>query len=281
MKCYTPGSLPELYDALGKLSPSGKIIAGGTDLVIQLNRGLCAPDALLYLGALEGAQDITETPDSLEIGAMATMAALAESGLLTGPFAALSHAVAEVGSAQVRSAATIGGNIANASPASDLAPALVLLGAEAVIAGGSGIRRAPVEKMLTGSGTTSLAHNEAIVRFSLPKTRAAHSAFVKLGFRGSVTVARIGLAMLLGFGPDGTVTLARVVAGAIAPAPVRVEAAERYLTGRRPGPEDAREVGKILSALIMEICPEAFDRDYKARAAFGITEDLFKRITGI
>ena len=278
MKSFMPDSLPELAEALGNLTSRGKIIAGGTDLVIALNRGLSAPDALLYLGKVESIQGITETPDGLEIGAMATMAALAGSDLLAGPYAALRHAAAEVGSPQIRSAATIGGNIANASPGSDLAPVLVLLDAEAVIAGASGIRRAPVAKILTGPGTTSLAYHEAILCFVLPKPKATQSAFVKLGYRKALAIARIGLAMLLDFSPDGAIAFVKIVAGAIAPVPVRVQTAEQHLMGKKPDEGSVREVGKLLSALILETCSEAFDRDYKARAAMGITEDLFKKI---
>jgi CO/xanthine dehydrogenase FAD-binding subunit len=101
-----------------------------------------------------------------------------------------------------------------------------------------------------------------------------------LGFRSTLSVSRIGLALRLDLDGDGVIKSAAVVAGAIAPAPVRIEAAERFLVGKKPGSEAAAEVGRILSALIMEITPELFDRDYKVEAAHGVAQDVFQKIMG-
>lgn len=273
----TPKTMPELASCLGKLTPASKIISGGTDLVVQMNKGALDPDALLYMGGLEGARDIARTSEGIEIGAMASIAALAGDELLAGPYAALRQAAAGVGSVQVRNAATLGGNVANASPAGDMAPVLVLLNAAAVVAGPDGLRRAPVEEVLTGSGKTSLAHDEAIVKFIIPAALpGARTAFAKLGFRSALSVSRIGLALLLDLDRGGCIETAGLVAGAIAPTPVRLAEAERFLVGKKPGQEAAAEVGKILSALIMKITPELFDRDYKVEAAYGVAEDVFE-----
>ena len=277
---YVPKTMPELTGCLGKLTPASRIIAGGTDLVIQMNRGDCVPDALLSLRDMDGVRETERTDEGLEIGAMAVIANIAGNSMLTGPYAALRHAAAGVGSVQVCNAATIGGSVANASPAGDLAPALVLLGAEAVIAGPDGLRRAPIEQIQIGAGKTSLAYNEAIVRFIIPPVQSAavRTAFVKLGFRSALSVSRIGLALLLGLDENGAVSEAGLVAGAIAPTPVRIEQAERFLVGKKPGPEIIAEVGRVLSALILEITPELFDRDYKVEAAYGVAEDIFLKI---
>ena len=277
---YAPESMPELAGCLGKLTPAGKILAGGTDLVIQLNKGACSPDALLCLRDIERLREVRQTDEGIEIGAMATIAELAGNPLLTGPYTALRHAATGVGSVQVRNTATIGGNIANASPAGDIAPALVLLGAETIIAGPDGLRRVPVEQVTTGSGKTSLAYNEAIVQFVLPGSisAATRTAFVKLGFRSVLSVSRIGLALRLDLDKEGIITAAVVVAGAIAPTPVHVNQAEHFLIGKKPVLETAVEVGRLLSALILEITPELFDRDYKVEAAYGVAEDAFNKI---
>ena len=279
-KSYAPKSIAELTEALGKLTPDSKIISGGTDLIIALNQCLVEPDALLYLGCIDGLSDIVESPDGITIGAMATMADLAKCELLTGPYAALRQAAADVGSAQIRSTATIGGNIANASPAGDIAPVLYLLGAFAIVAGESDTRSIPIQSLLTGSGKTSLAYNEVITGFILHAkwSGTVKSAFYKLGYRKALTVSRISLAMLLDFDSDGTITFADFVAGAISPVPVHVEKAAQLMIGRKPGSELAKDVGKQLSELVLEITPEEFDRDYKARAAFGIANDIFERM---
>ena len=282
MNSYIPKNLPELFNALGKMTAESKIIGGGTDLTISLNKGNYEPDALLYMGELEDARKILETADSIEIGAMVNMAEIAESPILTGPYTALKHAAADLGSVQIRNMATIGGNFANASPAGDLIPALYLLKAEVVIAGADDLlRREPVERVIEGSGLTSLNYNEAIVKFVIPKTwpSTAKSAYAKLGYRKSLTVSRIGLAMMLDLDGDGVITSATVIAGAISPKPVNIGQAEKCLTGKKLTPEMVEQAAKHLSDLIMEITPEIFDRDYKARAAYGITEDLFAKFS--
>ena len=279
-KSYAPKSMDELSVALGKMTPDSRIISGGTDLIIALNQSYTEPDALLYLGGVDGISDIAETAEGIKIGAMATMADLAECKILTGPYAALRQAAADVGSVQIRAAATIGGNIANASPAGDIAPVLCLLDALAVVADGSAVRRIPVDCLLTGSGKTSLAYNEAITGFILPAkwSGTAKSAFYKLGYRRALTVSRISLAILLDFDPNGYISFADIVAGAIAPVPVHAEKAGQLLIGKKPGSDVAKDVGKQLSELVLEITPEEFDRDYKARAAFGIANDIFERL---
>ena len=280
VKSYAPKSMEELMDALAELTSDSKIIGGGTDLMIALNQGSVEPDALLYLGCVDGLSDIVDSPDGITIGAMVTMADLADSELLTcGSFNALRQAASDVGSVQIRTTATIGGNIANASPAGDIAPVMCLLDAQAVVVGGSGVRNVPIENLLTGAGKTSLAFNEVITGFILPEkwSGSVKSAFFKLGFRKALTVSRINLALLLDFDSGGCISLAKVVAGAIAPTPVRLEKAEQFLIGQKPGAEVAKEVGKLLSELILEITPEEFDRDYKAKAAFGIANDILLR----
>ena len=280
MKYYAPTTLDELGGALAHLTEDSKITSGGTDLVIKLNQGTCEPDALLYLGGVEGLKEIKENGDAIEIGAAATMTELAAHPLLSGYYAALAQSADDVGAAQIRNSATIGGNVANASPAGDLSPVLYLFEAEAVVTGPGGItRRLPVSKLLLGPGRTALSYNEAITRFILPRFEGDwKSAFVKLGFRKKLTISRIGLAIRIERGGDGIIRKADVVAGAVSIVPVHVEKAERALIGRKLDGEAARLIGQHLSDLIMEITPEHFDRDYKVGAAFGVAEDVCARL---
>jgi len=285
MSCtyYAPKTLYELADILEKLTLESKIISGGTDLTIGLRRcpGI---DALLFPGKVKGIRDISQIPDGIRIGAMATMSELAESELLTPPYAAIKHATAEVGSVQIRNSATIGGNIANASPAADLAPVLYLLDAQVdVMEPGGNISRVPIDKLITGAGETSLKFNEIIIGVIIPKVKdeTAKSAFCKLGYRKCVTVSRIGLAMSTILDRESRIAHADVVVGAITPVPVHVEKAEQYLIGKSLNIVLSKKIGAFLSELIMEITPKEFDRDYKAKAAYGIAEDLISKIMGV
>jgi len=280
VKAHTPATMSELFDVLKSLTPDSKIIGGGTDLIIRLRQSHCKTDALVYLGSIPGICDIIETADGIEIGAMATMTDLATHPLITGPYAALSHAAVDVGAVQIRNNATIGGNLGNASPAGDLMPVWNLLGGEALIAGPDGaLRREAVSKVFLGPGKTSLQYNEAIVRFVVqkPQSPSTKSAFVKLGYRKMLTISRIGIAATLDMDANGIVTQFELLAGAISPTPMHVTEAENYLTGKQLTADNIKQVGQFLSDLIMEVTPEMFDRDYKAAAAFGVVEDLFAK----
>ena len=204
------------------------------------------------------------------------MRTLARHPLLQGPLQAIALAAGDVGATQIRNSATIGGNLANASPAGDLIPVLSLLEAEAVIAGPcGGVRRQAVQELLLGPGRTTLAHNEALIRLlvPLPASPTCRSAFAKLGFRNAMSISRIGLALLVDRDDGGTITLIRIVAGAISLKPIRLEAAEQALLHRKFDDEAVTIVGNCLSDLIMEVTPKHFDRDYKVAAAMGVAQD--------
>ena len=276
-----PKTMPELFDALKKLTPESKIISGGTDLTIKLNQGSHAPDTILYLGGIKEFKDITKSAECLEIGAMVTMTDLVNSDLIVGSYAAIKHAAADVGALQIRNSATVGGNLGNASPAGDLMPVWWLLNAEIIIAGADGnLRRAPVSEVFLGPGKLALSYNEAIVRFLLPsgRSKSEKSAFVKLGSRKTLTISRIGLAAMFDLDVESAISKFSLFVGAISPTPVSLKRAESYMLGKKPTLADAEPIGQFLSELIMEITPEHFDRDYKAAAACGVAEDLLKKL---
>jgi xanthine dehydrogenase FAD-binding subunit len=280
VKSYAPNTIAELFSDLAKLTPQGKIIAGGTDLTIRLRSGLVKADALLYVGDISEMHQIVETGGKVEIGAAATIREVAESPFLCGGLAAVADAASGLGSAQIRNTATIGGNVANASAAGDIILPLFLLKAEVMIASGSGeSRRAPISKVVLGPGKTGFRYDEAIVKFLLPlPQQGRHSAFVKLGFRKAVSVARIDLAASLEMAEDGLIAATEMMAGAISQVPVRLEAAEEYMLGKRLD-DTVETVGRMLSDYILENTPKEFDRDYKAGAARGAVDDLFKRFS--
>lgn len=276
MRNFAPTTMPQLHEALAEMTPQSKIIAGGSDLVIRLRMGLC-PDALLYMGDIPELSAITRKGDVIEVGAMATMTAIAEWEGWPLSLRALPDAAADVGSRQIRNSGTIGGNVGNASAAGDLIPVLFLLHAEVEIACPNGsLRKLKVEELVVGPMKTTLATGEAIVRFLLPVPPSAtrKSAFLKLGSRKTLTISRIGLGVSFDFDNNGAIAEPEVMAGAISLTPVPVKEAESWLPGKKLDAEAARQVGKALSELILQITPEKFDRDYKVGAAYGVAEDV-------
>jgi CO/xanthine dehydrogenase FAD-binding subunit len=278
--CYAPKTLGELRRALARMTPDSRILGGGSDLIIRLRNGACAPDALLYTGDARELHAILKDDDAVTIGAAATMDEIVAAKLGEN-LGAIADAAVDMGSVQIRNSATIGGNIASASPAGDLIPVLFLLDADIEVASPDGLFRKPIDQVVVGPGKTSLAHNECITRIivPVPRLKGFRSAFVKLGFRKAVTISRIGLAVGLVLDDHGAATFAKVVAGAISPRPVRVPKAEEALLGNRLTADVKVRVGAALSELIQEITPKEFDRDYKVGAARGVAEDVLDRFT--
>lgn len=277
---YVPQNAAELYAALGRLSEQGKILAGGTDFVVQAQMGRLNPSEVLYVGEVAELRRITSENGKCVIGAAVTMRELADYMSKRPEFAAIADAACDVGSPQIRNKATVGGNVANASPAGDVPPTLCLLDAQGVVAGPDGVRRTvPVQQLIAAPGRNSLAYNEAITAFVLDEAAWAgwRSAFVKLGFRGRVTVSRIGFTVALRQAADGTIEDARVFVGAISTGPVRMEDAEALMKGRKPDEALAAEVAELLRALLWKITPEKFDRDYKIASARGVVEDTLAK----
>ena len=272
MNCLIPKTVEELCRDLSRLTPHSKIVGGGTDLTIDLNTGRVSPDMLLYLGDIRELHAISNGPGYVRIGACATMYEITASGILGREYGAVSDAAAGVGSRQIRYLATVGGNIAGASPGADMLPVMFLHRAELEIAAPEGICRKPIADVILGAARTSLQYNEAVTAIYLPAPihKNYYTIFKKLGYRQKVSISRISLAVGLAFEKDGAIAFAEIVAGAVSPLPVHVLEAERILTGAELTPEIKERVGGALAALIMEITPE---KDYKAGAAMGIAED--------
>lgn len=271
-----PRSYGELPRALSALGEKGRIIAGGTDLVIQMRLGRALPDKLLYAGAIPELRETVRDAEKLLIGAYSPLGALAENPALQPEFAAIGDAAGNVGSPQIRAKATLGGNVVNASPASDLLPNLYMLEAEALLLGPSGeLRATPVEKLILGPGKTALAPNELITgfSFSVKNWEGWRSGFVKLGFRSRVTVARIGVSFAVRGDREGRITDAKIWAGAISLTPLRMKDAESILIGTKADKEAVKQAGACLAALIQRVTPEKFDRDYKVSASAGVMAD--------
>ena len=272
---YIPKTLEELGEDLAHLTKDSMILAGGTDLVLHLRARHLQPDAVLSLSNVPQLREITITPDRAEIGAMATMAQVEQAFQGLEDLQALADAAGGVGSPQIRNKGTIGGNVANASPAGDLPPVLWLLDAQVDILCPGGLRRAlPIQTFFQGRDgrKTQLEPNEVILSFTIDRTALAgwRSVFHKLGHRSQVTISRIGMAIALRLDDDGVIADARVVAGAIKPIPFQLPAAEDILRGQRPEPTPE------LCIALGETFKGNTRRVYKENAAKGVFEDALR-----
>lgn len=278
MMSLTPNNLQELSAALKCLTPESKIIGGGTDLIIAMQAGRVKPDYLLYMGDIEECHRIEKNERYISIGSSVTMTEIAESTLLPDCFAALREAAADVGSLQIRNKATIGGNIANASPAGDLIPVMCLLGARAYIMDSDGNTVVKdVIDVLEGPGKNSLSYNQAIYKFELQITdKVTH--FVKLGFRRKVTIARIGLGVGLSLDCDKNILESNVIVSAIAGKPVFFNEINDLIWKKNVADAKVAEIiGNVVGDYIRANTAKEFDRDYKAMAVRGVAMDVMSK----
>lgn len=274
LNIVAPADLSTLRSLLATSTKRVHFLAGGTDLLVA-ERLLLDTGLLVDLSRMAGMGFIAAGDGDISIGPTTTVGALAAHEGLRARFPALSEAAAQCGSVQIRNRATIGGNIANASPGADLIPVLLAAGA----------RLSLLERDCTWSELTLLdfapAPGRLIVEIILPSEGILpRSAFVKLGARRDLTISRLSLALLAEL-QDGRFGAVRLAAGAIGPKPRRLPLAERALEGRRLEPATLRD---FLSALVVEVdtaIPGRASLPYKRGAVAGLGLDLIARISGV
>jgi carbon-monoxide dehydrogenase medium subunit len=224
-----------------------QLLAGGTDLVIGMKALTETPESVISLQKIPGLAGITtEADNSISIGAMTKVREVELSGDIQQHHTALAEGASEIGSIQIRNLATIGGNIAHASPAADTVAGLLVADAQVDIAGADGERSVPIGELFTGPGQTVLAPGEIITRFRLPSP-ASGSHYIKHKIREVMDLAFIGVAAALNL-DNGTITDARIGLAAVAPTPIRATEAENLLNGNVPTAELLEQAGEAAAA---------------------------------
>lgn len=223
----------------------GRFLAGGTDLVIAMKEKGLLPRYVVDLKRLPGLSGIREEADgSIAIGALTTMYAVETSPLIRRKYPFLSQSAAEVGSIQIRNRATIGGNMANATPSADTAPALVALDATARISGLNGSRTVALEEFFKGPGQTVMSTEEILTEISIPRTAPELVGdYIKFSPRDMMDLAYVGVAVAFNLGSDRRCERVRIVLGAVAPTPLRARDAESLLEGQSLTEALAAQVG--------------------------------------
>ncbi len=283
LQAASPSDIGALRALLANSSGPHCYIAGGTDLLVAPR---APPDDgwLIDISRTSGLAFIAADETTLRIGATTTIDALARDPSIRRLFGALAQAAELCGSAQIRNRATIGGNVAGASPAGDLLPALQCADARFVVLSRDGAeRRLAFDALVVGAGRTSLASGDLIAEIEIPLAgRLSHSAFVKLGRRDDLTVSRLNLTMEADFDSASLrFGEARLVAGAIAPTPLRLESVAQTLRGQALCGPVVRAFTRALVSAVDAAIPGRGSQPYKRRAVMGLGFDLLERITAI
>ncbi|MDP3074324.1 xanthine dehydrogenase family protein subunit M [Bradyrhizobium sp.] len=234
LRYLAPATLDEAIKALASAGSAGRILAGGTDLLVQMRSGAVKPGVIVDIKKIAEMTAIEETADGgFRIGAAVPGAVLAEHPRFGKVWPGLLEAINLIGSIQVQGRASAGGNLCNGSPAGDSVPALVAAGAIATLQGPGGRREMKVEDVPAGPGRTNLKPGEILVSFTLPpRPKGSSDAYLRMIPRTEMDIAVVGVGVSLTI-KDGVCTAARVGLGAVAPTVLLVEAAARALIGSK------------------------------------------------
>ncbi|MFV2053684.1 FAD binding domain-containing protein [Aliiroseovarius sp. YM-037] len=242
---------PDSFDAAAALlrdeEGTARILAGGTDVLVQLKSEMVEPDLIVDLKHLAGMRSIVAEDGGFRIGAGVSGAEMGEHDGLKALWPGVVEGMELIGSTQIQGRATMVGNLCNGSPAADSVPGMVAANATARIHGPDGTRDCPVLNIPVSPGRTSLAKGEMVTSIFLPaRPENASDAYLRFIPRTEMDIAVSSAGVSLELDRDGTCTTARVAIGAVAPTVLLVEAAGAALTGTKP---DAAAIAKLVEAV--------------------------------
>ena len=231
-----PESIKEALALLSQYCGKSKIMAGGTDLMLQVRNRAIKPEYVVDITRIPGLDYITfDDQQGLRLGALTTIRALETSVELQRKYPILSQAASQLGSVAIRNVATVGGNLCNALPSAETSQALVALSAQVRIIGPGGERTMPLEGFFAGVGKTVLQPDEVLLEILMPEP-APHTSgiYIKHSPRGPIDLAIVNITVLMTMEPDQKVCRdAKIVLGAVSPTPLRARKAENVLKGER------------------------------------------------
>jgi carbon-monoxide dehydrogenase medium subunit len=271
-----PQSIEEALALLSQYHGKSKIIAGGTDLILQIRNRAVKPEYVIDITRIPGLDLITfDDQQGLRLGALTTIRALETSVELQKKYSIISQAASQLGSVAIRNVATVGGNLCNALPSAEASQALVALSAKVKIIGPEGERTVPLEDFFTGVGKTLLQPDELLSEIFVPPL-APHTSgiYIKHSPRGPIDLAIVNIAVLMTMEPDHPICKdAKIVLGAVAPTPLRAKKAENVLKGKRVE-------GALIEKAAQIASDEAHPRHGSIRGSFEYKKEMVRVLTG-
>jgi CO/xanthine dehydrogenase FAD-binding subunit len=268
LRYEAPSTLDAATALLAGANGAARVLAGGTDVIVQMQTDAIAPELLVDIKKIAELRRIEGGPDGFRVGAAVTCMELIEHAGFAKTWPGVVDGVKLIGSIQVKGRATLGGNLCNASPAADSVPALIAAGAVVTIVGPRGKREAPVEQITTGPGATSLAPGEIVTLFHFPvRPTRSGDAYQRLTPRTEMDIAVVGVGINLTLDGRGICTAARLALGAVAPTALLVKQAAATLVGT---PVDAAALERLAiaaSAACRPIDDKRGTREYRIKMA--------------
>lgn len=247
MQYEAPTTVDQAVTLLKNSANTSRVLAGGTDLLVQLRSGMIEPELIVDIKKIAEVRSIRKEDGKFRVGAAVTSAELGEHANLKATWPGVVEAAELIGSTQIQGRASLGGNLCNASPAADAVPALVAAGTICMIAGPNGRRELPVEGICTGPGQTSLAPGEFVVSFlfPIPKPRSG-DAYLRFIPRTEMDIAVVGVGIHITLDAENVCSDARVAVGAVAPTVLLVPESAAALIGTMV---DDAAIDKMIAAV--------------------------------
>jgi len=274
VKYHRVQNLELLKELLTKYGGNMHLIAGGTDLIVEIRQPhFETKKHVIDISRLQEIKNIEEEGSCIKIGSGVTHDMIIQSGLAREYAGLLGSACRNIGSQQVRSRATIGGNICNASPCADTVPALMALNAELTILSAEGTRKAQIADFFHKPYQPKIGTDEAVISIRFMKlNKKQKSAFIKLGRRNAVAISRISMAVVLAVDEKNIIEEVRIAPGSVFPGWQRVTEAEAFLEGREAVEKNFAEAGSITARKMIEISGRRWSTDYKEPVTASLTK---------
>ena len=272
-----PKTLAEALRLQADEKTRGKLLAGGTDLMVQWAAGVPIPGRAVSVWNLPELSAIEVFPDRIEVGAGVTHAFLRDAVQIHRHMPALIAAAATVGAKQIQARGTLGGNAANASPAGDTAPALLVTGGSVLLASLSGTREVPLAKFWTAYRQIDAHPDEIIVSFRLPKRGKAQERFRKIGTRRAQAISKVMAASRI-LVEKGVICSAAIALGSVAPTPVRLGEVEAFLVGKKLSPKLIDEAETLAQATVKPIADIRSTAEYRRWASGRLVRDALENL---
>lgn len=271
MKYYRPKDLADALDFLSKNGKETEIIAGGTDVMVDLREGdLAHKTWLLDVSRLDAIKGIEFDGQTVSIGAGTTLTELYDSEIIQTHVPAMRKCATTFAAKQIRNKATIGGNIAHASPCGDTVPVLIIHDAQCLVVSSQGERLVPVQQIAHGPYRTALPEDALLVKFILTPWSGTFADFQKIGRRRELAISRLSLAITADVDDNQRVTFIRIGLGACTPTPHSMTPVEEFLTGNPLTLANIWEAGRLLSETMIEITGRRSSAVYKEPAVQGL-----------
>jgi len=276
---FAPKTLKEATEILSRYSPNIKIIAGGTDVLVDYFDRLYEIERWMSLKNLDELKKIEINNDRVEIGALITHDELEKSQIIQTYFPPISQAAWDVGSPQIRNMGTIGGNIANSSPAGDLLPPLIAYNAVFKLTSQNETREVPAQDFFLGPKKNVLRKNEIIEKIIIPMPQKyTYGKWFKVGKRNALIISSITLALVITFDDNAHIKTVKCCLGSVAPVPVEISQIQPLMVGKRLNELDYSQIGRVVSENISPIDDIRGTKEYRIEVAKNLTVNALNEI---